>query len=63
MGQVVAITTDGASIMIRLGKDIEPLHQVCIAHAIHLEVCDVIYKKKKDTPEEELDWIKAKVEG
>ena len=47
LDQVVYITTDGASIMIKLGKNVQPVHQVCIAHAIHLAVCDVIYKKKK----------------
>ena len=42
---VVATITDGASLMINFGKDTCPEHVTCYAHAIHLAVCDVLYKK------------------
>ena len=42
---VVATITDGASLMVKFGKDTCPEHMTCYAHAIHLAVCDVLYKK------------------
>ena len=42
---VVASVTDGASLMVRFGKDTCPEHVTCYGHAIHLAVCDVLYKK------------------
>ena len=42
---VVATITDGASLMIKFGKDTYPEHVTCYAHAIYLMVCDVLYKK------------------
>ena len=42
---VVASVTDGASLMVKFGKDTCPEHVTCYAHAIHLAVCDVLYKK------------------
>ena len=45
---VVAATTDGASVMVKYGKSILPIHQLCLAHGIHLAVCDVLYKICKD---------------
>ena len=41
---VVATTTDGASVMERMGKDLPSLHQICMAHGLHLAVTDVLYK-------------------
>ena len=35
---IVSVTTDGASIMIKLGKIVNTIHQVCLAHGIHLAV-------------------------
>ncbi|XP_076817944.1 uncharacterized protein LOC143463363 [Clavelina lepadiformis] len=35
---VVATVTDGASIMVKFGKDTSPQHVTCYAHAIHLAV-------------------------
>lgn len=43
---VVCITTDGASVMEKLGYTSPSEYQLCFAHAIHLAVVDVIYKKK-----------------
>ena len=47
---VVAMVTDGTSVMVNLGvvtkNTYDCEHQKCIAHAIHLAVCDVLYNKK-----------------
>ena len=44
---IVGAETDGASVMIKFGKQSRVLHSVCWAHAIHLCVMDVLYKKEK----------------
>ena len=44
---VVSHTTDGASVCIKMGKLLKIPHQVCLAHALHLAVCDVLYKAAK----------------
>ena len=46
---IVASVTDGASVMVKFGRIIECEHQLCFAHAIHLAVCDVLYKKQTDS--------------
>ncbi|KAI6647643.1 hypothetical protein LOD99_8608 [Oopsacas minuta] len=43
---VVAVVTDGASVMTKMGKLCKPIHQICFAHAIHLAICDVLYDPK-----------------
>ena len=43
---IVSIIMDGASIMIKFGRETEPLHFSCLAHAIHLSVCVVLYTEK-----------------
>ena len=35
----------GASMMMKFGCQTELSHFTCLAHAIHLNVCDVIYKE------------------
>ena len=42
---IVGCTTDGASVMVKFGKEITSFsyHQQCIAHCIHLAVCDILY--------------------
>ena len=47
---VVAIFTDGASFMIKFGKETSPHHVTCYFHAIRLPVCDVLNKIPKYTP-------------
>ena len=42
---IVACTTDGASVMVRMGNLMLPLHGVCLSHAIHLAVSHVLYQK------------------
>lgn len=46
LDNIVSVTTDGAKIMKKMGREIGPDHQVCFAHGLHLAVCDVLYKKK-----------------
>lgn len=50
---IVGCTTDGASVMIKFGREIKPYHQICIAHTIHLAVCDILYNKKLEVLTEE----------
>ncbi len=49
---VVADITDGAAMMVKFGRETKPLHVICYAHAIHLAVCDVLYKKPEQKPSE-----------
>ena len=42
----VSTITNGASIMMKFGRETEPLHFSCLAHTIHLSVCDVFYIEK-----------------
>lgn len=42
---VVAMTTDGASVMKKLGRNSGIIHQLCHLHGFHLAVSDVLYKK------------------
>lgn len=46
---IVAVTTDGASTMVKVGKLITPMQQLCFAHGIQLAVIDVLYKKDVPT--------------
>ena len=46
---IVGTITDGASVMMKFGRDTTPLHIACLAHAIHLCICDVLYRKKSMT--------------
>lgn len=41
---IIGITTDGASVMKKLGKIIESDQQLCFAHALQLAVISVLYK-------------------
>ena len=42
---VVATITDGASLMVKFGKETCPEYVTCYAHAIHLAVCNILHKK------------------
>lgn len=55
---IVGSTTDGASVMVKLGKIIPAEYQLCFLHGIHLGVTDVLYKKKngQSTENEELNY-------
>ena len=41
---IAAATTDGASVMKKIGKTILPTHQLCLIHGIHLAVYGILYK-------------------
>ncbi|GBP40859.1 RNA-directed DNA polymerase from mobile element jockey [Eumeta japonica] len=46
---IVGISTDGASVMKKVGCLIEPLQQLCYAHGVQLNMTDVIYKKNVES--------------
>lgn len=48
---IINITTDGASVMKKLGRLISPSHQLCYAHGVQLGIIDTIYKKQTDVEE------------
>ena len=52
---VVCHTTDGASVMKRMGKLLKILHQICLSHGMHLAVCDTLYKSKITDKREDID--------
>nr|CAI5830284.1 unnamed protein product [Callosobruchus analis] len=52
---IVSVTTDGASVMMKLGKLIQPLHQLCFARGIQLAVIAIMYSKNKKTSEQNFD--------
>lgn len=45
---IVAIVTDGPNIMLKVGRIVEAEHHLCLAHGIHLAVCDGLYNKNKE---------------
>lgn len=58
---IVCISTDGASVMVKLGRLIEVEHQLCFAHGIHLAVRDVLYKNNSSlvTVDAEIEPIES----
>ena len=52
---IVGCTTDGASVMVKFGKEITSFsyHQQCIANCIHLAVCDILYCKVNKSSHDE----------
>jgi hypothetical protein len=46
---VIAMVTDGCSVMLKLGRIAPCEHIVCLSHTLHLVVGDIFYKKKKKT--------------
>ena len=51
---ITAMVTDGASIMVKLGRLTPCEHVVCLSHTLHLVITDVFYpKKKSDSGEDE----------
>ena len=43
---IVGTTGDGASLMVKFGKECPTFYQLCLSHGVHLGVCDTLYKKK-----------------
>ena len=55
---ITAMVTDGASIMVKLGRLTPCEHVVCLSHTLHLVITDVFYpKKKSDSGEDEEELI------
>lgn len=52
---IVCFTTDGAAVMIKLMRIASCEHQLCYAHAIHLSVCDVLYKRTQYSVDSETE--------
>lgn len=57
---LVGLTSDGAATMVSAGKKLGIIHQLCLAHGVHLAVMDVIYKRQveedpKDNEENSLE--------
>ena len=52
---IAAMVTDGASIMVKLGRLAPCEHVVCLSHTIHLVITDVFYTKKKSDSGEDAD--------
>ena len=52
---IVGYMTDGASVMAKFGKEITSFsyRQQCIAHCIHLAVCDILYCKVNKSSHDE----------
>lgn len=50
---IIAFTTDGASVMVKMGRNFDGHHQLCLAHGIQLAVLEVLYKTQK-SPEPEV---------
>ena len=46
---IIAFTTDGASVMVKMGKNFDGHHQLCFAHGIQLAVLDVLYKSQNQS--------------
>ena len=44
--KIVCLTNDCATVMQKVGKLIPAAQQLCLTHAIHLAVVDVLYKKE-----------------
>ena len=43
---IVAMVSDGAAMMLKMGHEILAEHQVCLAHGMHLVFIEVLYKTK-----------------
>lgn len=50
---IVACTTDGAAVMQKFGRESPTEMMLCINHAMHLAVIDVIYKRKTTVVDED----------
>lgn len=46
---IIGMTTDGASVMVKAGTLLPCYHQLCVAHGIQLAVVKILYRKKSDS--------------
>ena len=56
---IVCICTDGASVMVKVGKIIEAEQQLCYAHGVQLAVLDVLYRRQARTTPQPSDHDEA----
>ena len=63
LNRIVSMTTDSGGgkkgIMCKLGRIVKAIHQLCLAHGIHLAVTDILYEEKKK-PEKKKSKVKRK---
>ena len=60
---IFAITADGAAVMKKCGRISGATYQGCYSHALHLAVCDILYKKNMTTTRgEESDDVEQEEE-
>ncbi|KAJ8703695.1 hypothetical protein PYW08_002152 [Mythimna loreyi] len=45
---IIGMSTDGASVMVKVGKLMKCYQQLCYAHGLQLAVIDVLYKKREE---------------
>ncbi|CAH0560586.1 unnamed protein product [Brassicogethes aeneus] len=45
---IIGMTTDGASVMVKVGKLMSCYQQLCFAHGLQLAVVDILYKRNKE---------------
>ena len=48
---IVARITDGTTVKMKVDGETSPLHVACFSHVIHLHICDVLYKGKRNINE------------
>lgn len=51
---IIGMSTDGASVMVKVGKLMNCYQQLCFAHGLQLAVIDVLYKKNEEKAEHHL---------
>lgn len=51
---IIGMSTDGASVMVKVGKLMNCYQQLCFAHGLQLAVVDVLYKKNEEKAENRL---------
>lgn len=49
---IVGMSTDGASVMVKVGRLMSCYQQLCFAHGLQLAVVDVLYKNNEDKEEQ-----------
>lgn len=61
---IISITTDAATVMTCLGRNVGTHHQLCYAHGLHLAVTDNLFKKKPRSPiEQDLELMSTVPSG
>jgi hypothetical protein len=53
--EIVGMVTDGAKVMKKVGRISEMEHQLCLCHGIQLAVNDVLYRKKNQVAEGQIE--------